>query len=932
MAVTGHVVRAVRRAAAGGALSLAVAGTLSAQVPRRPGPPPRAAQNVPGPRAADTAQARLPTDTSRRDTTAAGRGRGLPARPSRAFAPADSVMTALLRLQGYRATRYHADSVRFLPPEKEIRLAGNALVQRDSSILEADTVRYLQASCEMRAAGGPHLFDQTGVVIGVGMRYDACNKVGLIEHANTDFPEGGATWYLHGNLAVDNAEDRVYAAAATVTSCDLPDPHYHFAARDVKWVSKDIMVARPAVLYIADVPILWMPFIFQDLRKGRRSGLIPPQFGINDIVRNSRSYNRHISNLGYYWAIGDYADAQATIRYRWLDRFITGGLSYQELRESGGGTSRRISLLHSQDFSLSSHLTASLDYASSSRVISRNAVDPVLAVATIDSRLNYSRRFAGGNLSLGGSRTQSLDKPQVTMTFPVVAFAPQPIALGRDITWSPSFNFTNATLSHGQSSAGLLWNGPSSVDTLLTDSRNTSLSLGTPIRIGKWTWSNSLNVADQWSNARDSVAFRDPSDTTRVVTRTYAERFQTTVDWSTGIGLPVLLQGTWNLAPRVDVVNTGPGAFMVRNRYTGGRFVSQGKRLGFGASISPTFFGLFGGIGPITRIRHSISPGIAWTYSPAATLPLEYARAISANGVTINRHVDARQTISFSLSQNFEAKLRPPPRPAGADTAGAPEPVGRKIKLLSIQTSGLAIDLEQARKPGRTGWATGTLSNSFSSELLRGFSLSTSHDLFAGRVGYVGSRFSPYLTSVSMRFSLGEGTLRSIASLLGLASPHAGPARADSTLPPDTATGFNTPVGLTAFQRGPLATQYSALDRLSPTGRTTRFNASLSLDIQRPSRDSTGNVPLTAGPARRTISGSISFSPTPHWSLSWQTQYNFVTGKFGEHVVRLDRDLHDWRATFSFVQSPNGNFLFNFFIQLIDQPELKFEYDQRNLR
>jgi hypothetical protein len=47
--------------------------------------------------------------------------------------------------------------------------------------------------------------------------------------------------------------------------------------------------------------------------------------------------------------------------------------------------------------------------------------------------------------------------------------------------------------------------------------------------------------------------------------------------------------------------------------------------------------------------------------------------------------------------------------------------------------------------------------------------------------------------------------------------------------------------------------------------------------------------------------------------------------------VRLDRDLHDWRATFSFVQSPNGNFLFNFFIQLIDQPDIKFEYDQRNL-
>jgi len=48
-------------------------------------------------------------------------------------------------------------------------------------------------------------------------------------------------------------------------------------------------------------------------------------------------------------------------------------------------------------------------------------------------------------------------------------------------------------------------------------------------------------------------------------------------------------------------------------------------------------------------------------------------------------------------------------------------------------------------------------------------------------------------------------------------------------------------------------------------------------------------------------------------------------------VLTLNRDLHDWRATFAFVQSPNGNVVFNFNITLIDQPEIKFDYDQRNL-
>ena len=920
-------------------LFLACASALAAQVPgaqpARPQAPPRA----------DSLRAR--SDTGARDTTSAGRGRGLPKKPSRDFQAPDSITAALLQREGYRVTHYSADSVRFLVPEKEIRLAGHSLVQRELSILEADSVRYLQTSCEMRAAGNPHLFDQTGVVVGEGMRYDACNKVGLIARANTDFPESGATWFLHGDLAVDNSENRVYAAAATITSCDNPDPHYHFAARDVKWVSKRIMVARPAVLYIADVPILWLPFIFQDLRKGRRSGLIPPQFGINDIVRTSRTYERHVSNLGYYWVMGDYADAQTTVdwysqrylainarlRYRWLDRFINGGISYSELRQVGGGVSRRISLAHTQDFSATSRLSANLDYASSSQIISQNAVDPILAVATIDSRLNYSRKFAGGTLALGGSRTQSLNTSQVTMSFPVIAFAPQPIAIGKDVTWSPSFNFTNSTLQNG-GAAGLLYSGPGPADTLHAANRSTQLSIGTPLRIGKWTWPNSFSISDVWSNSRTVVTFADPADTTRRITRSYAETFSTSLDWSTGVSLPVILQGTWNLAPRVDIVNTAAGAFMVRNQYTGGQWVTQGKRLGFGVSIAPTFFGLFGGIGPFARIRHSISPSLSWSYSPSATLPAAYLRSLGPNPGALQRRVVARQVLSLGLSQNFEAKLRPPPLAPGADTAGAPEPEAKKIKLLSIQSSGVGYDIEQAKLPGRTGWTTGTFSNSFSTDLLRGFSLSMTHDLFKGKVGYTGARLSPYLTSISMRFSLGESTLRSIGSLLGFAAPRTPPppVRTDSSARDSLAVGVGGALGLDAFQRGPLATRSTALDQLGPSnGRTTAFNASLAFDVQRPSRDTLGNV--AAGvPVRSTLSGSISFSPTRHWSLSWQTQYNFTTGKFGEHVVRLDRDLHDWRASFSFVQSPNGNVLFNFFIQLRDQPDIKLEYDQRNMQ
>src|SRR3989454_7580915 len=102
-------------------------------------------------------------------------------------------------------------------------------------------------------------------------------------------------------------------------------------------LTKTVSVARPAVLYIRDVPILWLPFIFQDIRPGRRSGILVPRFGLNDLVRPTRSYQRHVANLGYYWVLGNYADLllsgdwyasryvslRAQTHYRWLDRFLS---------------------------------------------------------------------------------------------------------------------------------------------------------------------------------------------------------------------------------------------------------------------------------------------------------------------------------------------------------------------------------------------------------------------------------------------------------------------------------------------------------------------------------------------------------------------------------------------------------------------------------
>jgi Tat protein translocase TatC len=886
------------------------------------------------------------TDTLRADTTrlraldtAVARKLGLPTTPSRNFPPVDSVMQALMKEEGFRITRYAADSLTLFAPEEQIELTGSVLVEREGSTLEADTVRFFQAECRLLATGKPTLFDRSTVLQGENMAYNTCEHRGIVAEAFTAFNQSGVDWFLRGALAVDSASTRIYARGSEITSCDLPAPHYHFGAGSVKWVSNTIMVARPAVLYVRDIPVLWLPFIFQDMRQGRRSGLLVPRFGINDIVRPNRGYQRHVNNVGFYLALNDYLDFQTSLdwwsgtmvqlngglQYRWLDRFLDGSLALSRIwefgdRGSAGRRSVRIGWRHNQSFDMRTRLSADIDYVSSVSVLERNTVDPRLATANLRSTVNFNKQLRWGSFNLGGTRTQDLSNGVVTMTLPSLSLTPRPINLGQSVTWSPGFSIGNTqTLNQP---AGVLpippREGQSAVESLLVDSRNTQIQLNSPIRIGSWNWPNSFTISDSWSNRRTTVRLIDPSAPGDTLTRFYAEDFSTGIDWNTSIGLPILFPATWRLAPSVGIQNSTAGPFLLRNRFTGGDLVAQGKRLSFGATLSPTLFGFFPGFGPLLRIRHAVSPSVSWQYAPSASVPERYARALDPTGTRPLRQSPAMHSVTVALSQTFEAKLRPPPD----DTLGQQN--ARKIKLLSIQTSGISYNFEQDKEPGKTGWVTGSVSNTFTSELLPGFSLSTTHELWEGAVGSDTARFSPFLSQVSMRFGLSGRTLSRLIGLLqGEATPHLETEPRAEGPTPGPRLPQRTMGGLTS---------YRTADELTAAPRGRGLEMSLSFDDQRVRRAreaGDGVHPSAAG--NRTLGFQIGFSPARNWVASWSTVYNFITKEFGEHLLRLERDLHRWRATFSFVKSPNGNFAFNFYISLLDQPDIKFQYDQRTI-
>src|SRR5207302_3952411 len=136
------------------------------------------------------------------------------------------------------------------------------------------------------------------------------------------------------------------------------------------------------------------------------------------------------------------------------------------------------------------------------------------------------------------------------------------------------------------------------------------------------------------------------------------------------------------------------------------------------------------------------------------------------------------------------------------------------------------------------------------------------------------------------------------------------------------------PGGQPPFQGGPRGVS----SQIPGGGGGGGFHLSLNFTINRSRPDTIPSlIPQPKG-GRQQVSLSTGFSPTPHWSLSWNTSYDLETRQFGQHYVRLERDLHRWHASFAFAQSANGNFAFNFYVSLIDQPDIKFDYDQQSFR
>jgi len=439
-----------------------------------------------------------------------------------------------------------------------------------------------------------------------------------------------------------------------------------------------------------------------------------------------------------------------------------------------------------------------------------------------------------------------------------------------------------------------------------------------------------------------------------------------TVSWNATLDYQQRLIGTTTFTPNLKI----DGRMLRDDQRDGAEaFVSAPNRFSLGATLKSDIYGLFGGFGPFERIRHKMSPSVSWQYAPAV-VPTDLQTQVFGSG-----ELQAKNVLTLTFNQTFEAKRKPRETPSDTTEAGTGEPgesgdtapadsvaqggapgaspdtagptqrvEGQIVNLLSLQTSAVTYDFTRAGEEGANGldgFTTTRLRNQVSSDFLRGLSVSVEHDIFA--TDEEGKRIlAPQLSQVNLSFQMSNksGIIRMLGGLLGRGDSEESDEEEedleeeeeDDLLFGDAADLSIT--GESSMVPGSRGNDFIDRETNQPRARRQSsvggWSAGIQYSLSRPRAATSGAASAFAGQTVQQIQANIRFRPTEKWQMTWRTAYDLETGAFNDHTIRLTRELHRWEANFDFLQTATGNWTFRFQVSLSDNRDLKFDYEQQN--
>ncbi|MCH7851653.1 MAG: hypothetical protein IIC41_02585 [Candidatus Marinimicrobia bacterium] len=777
--------------------------------------------------------------------------------------------------------------------------AGKIVVTWENNLLRAES-----------AFDEPPTLHQTGQdpMVGELMEFDLVSERGRVVRGRTKLDNG----LYRGELLHRFPNNIYYIRRSIYTTCDLDAPHFYFAASRMKMLQGDKIIAKPVVFYLADVPLLALPFaIFPNKAGGRRTGWIMPGYG------ESRRDGQYLQGLGYFWAINDYADAttsldfytkrglKAVSRLRYNRRYRFSGtlaLTFFKLiddKDIVNLFSDRSSLKwgaswqHRQTIDPTQHFNVNARYTSSPS-LNRNFGTNLRTRLNqqIVSNASYSKNWRSISSSITVALQERYDLQAVERLKTAPRFLGQKIEERSRTIPSIRFSRSNTPLIKAAKGRAPAWYN--NIRWSINSSLNNSQSIF-------WEAQSAIGDSLYWPEEKDREVLNRFSARHNLSLNAQQNLFR-----YISMNLNFAISEGWVPSHRVAQLDPATGVF-VRDT-TSGRIEFDEVRA-FSArhtgrislSAQTNIYGMIPlQIGSLTALRHVITPKVSYSYTPDFSKPflgydLNYFQEDSAgelfdkfSGSPIGgTSRSEQQAISLSVINLFQAKQE-------IDGKEYKPTILRWNMSTSYNFAADSLNLAPIR-------------SSFRSPFLDKLNLDISmvHDIYAVNEG--NRRINkvlpfPRLASMNASTRLRLAGTRFVPLAEG---EEAEPAPEDSLeVEPDELDQ----IGSRRRVSKPILSQ----GNLWEAGLGLRYNLQPSLDKDR----------------RETfwLEGDIKAAVGPGWKVRYSVRFNMLTQGLVHHDVQLYRELHCWEFAFNWTPSgPGQGFYLRINVRDLDLRDIKFE-------
>ncbi|MBT5734668.1 hypothetical protein HOI27_07685 [bacterium] len=804
---------------------------------------------------------------------------------------------------------YSADKLDYFLKDENTNLSGNAQARHDNTDLKAGFIKVNWKTRILKAfsrdwADSTSSYLKPSIIekgrdpmVGNEMTYNLDTKRGKINYGKTKADDG----FYRGSEIRNESNKTIYIKNSVFTTCDLDTPHFHFESEKMKIIQDDVVIAKPIVLKIAEIPVFGIPLaIFPHQGGKRHSGWIMPAYG------ESKSRGQYIDGLGFYWAPNDYWDSKFTLSFGDRQGAVLNVKNQYRLRYKYSGS---LFIRNQQFLSGSKDIINLKENRNSNFTVRWNHVQKLRnnqnfnANTTYSSNGSYNRNY-GLNLAqrmdqkATSNVTYSKRWPKSKNSVSLNLYSNQDLLVDKKVDNSSNYyvsptqsgsqlNISNRTLPkisfrHGQSS-------------LFPTSANIKKWYNTIMwnygfnytkkerKYYKSTFSDSLNSFD-W--AKDS--FGNPVDT-----------LSQDDGWThtASLNAPMKLFKNININPNINFRSSWVNRTFDKIWIDSLSSFQTVEKNGFNTrttgavsiNANTKLYGLFAvPFGPLKVIRHVASPSIGFSWSPDFSKPLfgydfgyikDYNNPVNnekikhdrfAGTMAGNTPMSEQKNINFSLNNIFQAKT-------------IIKEEEKKIDLFSLRMS-------SSYNFSAENYKLSNLRSSLRSKILGklNLDLSTTHD-FYGFDTKTGSRvenfnknergiIAPRLTSarISTGFRLKGKALNNQSDTKLTAK--------DSIAIQDDLDGPGLQNPITSF-KNTLTNESIWSTNISISYNYNAFN------------------PLNSNKTLW-VNSSSNIKLSKNWKIAYRARFDMVERDLVSHNVSVNRDLHCWELSLNWT--PGG--------------------------